>query len=299
VFNDQLDPLNPRVFPEDPNSSVDLSSVLDTPGAPDETWVRRTPTRRGAVEQKKAGSKLLGVESDIWVYTPPGYAAVAGPYPLLILFDGESYVRPDFNDAVRTLDNLISDGLMRPVVVCFVDSLFRRLSPGNPYGDALVTYGDAIAGELLPQLRSTYAVSSSARDTVIGGFSAGGLLASLIAHRHSDVFGNVLAQSGFFRARKQGGEEPTSIAQMYLEEPRVPVRFYLETGLYENVPSATLPLHEMALDEGITASNRHFRDVLIAKGYQVIYRETPGAHESVHWRATLADALMTLFTRVE
>jgi enterochelin esterase-like enzyme len=34
--------------------------------------------------------------------------------------------------------------------------------------------------------------------------------------------------------------------------------------------------------------------VLIAQGYDVTYRETATAHESVHWRATLADALMTL-----
>jgi len=315
VFKDQLDPLNPRVFPEDPNSTTDVSSVLDTPGAPDETWVRRTPARRGVVEQKKFRFTLSGAESDIWVYTPPDYAAAAGPYPLLVLFDGDTYVRADFNDAIRTLDNLISDRRMRPVVVCFVDSLFRRLSPRNPVGDVMAAYGDAIVGELLPQLRSTYAISASARDAVVGGFSAGGLMASLTARRHSDVFGNVLAQSGAFRLRMQlplidamvpslttltkGGEEPTSIAQMYLDAPRLPIRFYLETGLYENTPSATLPMHEMALDEGITASNRHFRDVLIAKGYEVIYRETPGAHESVHWRATLAEALVTLFTRAE
>lgn len=43
LFTDQPDPLNPRVFSEDPNAG-DLSSVLDTPGAPDESWVRRIPT---------------------------------------------------------------------------------------------------------------------------------------------------------------------------------------------------------------------------------------------------------------
>lgn len=287
----RLDPLNPRVFPDDPSATQDLNSVLDTPGAPDETWVRRTPARRGTVEQNTFKSGLLQNVRDIWVYTPPGYSPTAGPYPLVVLLDGFAYVSAASNNAPTTLDNLINDGRIRPAIVCFLNSVNRGVEQGHP---GAADYGDAIVRELLPQLRSTYAVGSSSRDTVIGGFSAGGLAASLIALRHSEVFGNVLSQSGSFHARKPGGEEPTSIATIYSEARRMPVRFYLETGLYENLPSAQLPLHEMALDEGITASNRHFRDVLVAKGYDVTYRETATAHESVHWRATLADALMTL-----
>jgi hypothetical protein len=44
----------------------------------------------------------------------------------------------------------------------------------------------------------------------------------------------------------------------------------------------------------LTVGNRHFRDVLIAKGYDVTYRETGGAHNNLHFRAMLADALLTL-----
>ncbi len=296
LFTDQLDPLNPLVSPEDPNSMIDLSSVLETPGAPDDTWFRRTPTKRGTVEQKTFKSQLLNNERPMAVYTPPGYASTAGPYPVVVLFDGFTYVNAALNNAPQTLDNLINDGRIRPVVVCFFSAVNRQVEQGYAGADA---YGDAIVRELLPLLRSTYAISAAARDTVIGGYSAGGLAASLIAFRHSDVFGAVLSQSGAFRRLNRDGDEPNLIAQMYAAAARVPVRFYLETGLYENVPSAGLPLHELALDEGITAGNRHFRDVLIAKGYEVTYRETATAHEPVHWRATLADALMTLLKPVK
>jgi enterochelin esterase family protein len=291
VFNDQLDPLNPRVFPEAPNSMIDLSSVFETPGAPDESWFKSLPAKRGTMDPKKFKSDLLKNERDIWIYTPPGYAATAGPYPLLLLFDGPAYFREDFNNALPTLDNLIAGGRIRPVIVCFIDSPNRRVDQGYDGADA---YGDAIVRELMPQLRSTYAISTAARDITIGGFSASGLAASLIALRHSDVFGNVLSQSGWFLARKSGDQEPNTVAQMYLTAPKVPVRFYLETGLYEMVPSGDRPIHELALDEGLTTANRHFRDVLIAKGYDVTYRETATAHENVHWRATLADALIAL-----
>ena len=47
----------------------------------------------------------------------------------------------------------------------------------------------------------------------------------------------------------------------------------------------------------IVAAIRHLRDVLRAKGYDVTYREVGGGHDYVHWRAMLADGLMTLLGR--
>ena len=229
----------------------------------------------------------------MWVYTPPGYAPTAEGLPLLVLFDGPSYVNANTSNAAATLDNLINDGRIRPVVVCFLNSVNRAVDLNYDGADA---FGDAIVRELLPRLRSTYAISANPSDVTIGGSSAGALAAALIALRHPDAFGNVLSQSGAFRLRASAGSEPNTIAQRYAASPKLPVRFYLETGIYENFPSAGLPVHEMALDEGITTSNRHFRDVLVAKGYDVTYVETATAHEPLHWRATLADALMTLLS---
>ncbi len=81
---------------------------------------------------------------------------------------------------------------------------------------------------------------------------------------------------------------------MYLTSPRVPVRFYLDYGVYERMSDANRPLDQLVVDESITVANRHFRDVLVAKGYDVTFRETGTAHEDVHWRATLGDGLIAL-----
>ena len=89
----RLDPLNPRLFPDDPGSlGQDLNSVLDTPGAPDETWFRQHP--RKAWHRRAEDIHIRPAENvrDIWVYTPPGYSATAGPYPLVVLFDGYSHM---------------------------------------------------------------------------------------------------------------------------------------------------------------------------------------------------------------
>ncbi|MEO7272910.1 MAG: alpha/beta hydrolase-fold protein, partial [Vicinamibacterales bacterium] len=172
---------------------------------------------------------------------------------------------------------------------------------GGPAGGPAVraSYGEALVKELLPMLRASYPISTRPEDTVIGGSSGGGLAAAEIALFHSDVFGNVLSQSGAFRARDPGEEEPNSTVRRYLAAPRRPIRFYLEVGTYDNVqtPGPDLPLRDFVLDETNLMGNRHLRDVLRAKGYDVTYREVGGGHNWLHWRAMLADGLITLFKR--
>lgn len=286
----QLDPGNPRKFPDDPTYPFVSQSVLDMPGAPDEEWALRTPVRRGLIEERTVTSALLKNEDQIWIYTPPGYSPSAGPYPLVVLLDGAAYVSRRFGNAPTTLDNLINDGRIRPPIVLF-DPRNRGVASSH------ASYGEALVREIMPMLRASYPISTNPADTVIGGYSAGGTAAAQIALLHSDVFGNVLSQSGAFRGRDPGDEEPNATARKYLAEPRRPIRFYLETGLYDNVPGADLPLYELVLDETNLMGNRHLRDVLRAKGYDVTYREVGANHDYVHWRAMLADGLITLLKR--
>jgi enterochelin esterase family protein len=45
----------------------------------------------------------------------------------------------------------------------------------------------------------------------------------------------------------------------------------------------------------ILRSNRHLRDVLTAKGYEVHYSEVAGGHEPLAWRGGIAPGLIQLF----
>jgi enterochelin esterase-like enzyme len=293
LFTARLDPLNPRVFPDDPAITSDRNSVLDTPGAPDDSWVGRQPRMRGSVEEQPFKSAVLGNERLIWIYTPPQYSPARGPYPVLLFIDGDVYVSASWINAPATLDNLINDGRIRPVVACFIRTL-SRAADFSVKGD----YGKALATELLPLLRSRLAVSASPKDVILAGFSAGATTAARVALNYPQAFGGVLSQSGSFRGRGDSGDdEPNTVSRVYIQSARAPLRFYLETGLYEPYQAASLPFHEMVLDEGNTQGNRHFRDVLRAKGYDVVYRETGTAHEFLHWRATLADGLLALLSR--
>ena len=274
----QRDPLNPRL------AAGGGGSILETPGAPDESWYRRTPSVRGTITQQHLDSVLLKGRRDVSVYTPPGYAPAKGAYPLLILFDGSTYATGSDDDnglwAPNTLDNLIADHRIRPMVVCFVSD--NRSDMAKAKG--IPTYATSIATELVLWLRSSYAVSTDPKDVVIGGLSAGASMAGFVALQYPTVFGNVLLQSG--------GQQP--LPPLYLEAPKVPVRFYIDMGLHEYLGWEYLPPDEQAVTENPLIRMRHFRDVLQAKGYDVMYKETGGSHDYIHWRATLAEGLIAL-----
>ena len=91
------------------------------------------------------------------------------------------------------LDNLIAKKKIPPLVAVFVkhDPLSRNkdLSCSEPFADFLVN-------ELVPWVRGHYRVTADPARTIVGGLSLGGLMASYCGLRHSDVFGNVLSQSG-------------------------------------------------------------------------------------------------------
>jgi enterochelin esterase-like enzyme len=71
-----------------------------------------------------------------------------------------------------------------------------------------------------------------------------------------------------------------------LAAPRQPVRFWMEVGLFEGGGGLA--------GANQVAQNRHMRDVLLAKDYDVSYHEFSGGHDYACWRGSLADGLTAL-----
>lgn len=73
------------------------------------------------------------------------------------------------------------------------------------------------------------------------------------------------------------------LTRQYAAADTKQIRFFIESGLNESGrPSMVI-------------TNRHFRDVLIAKNYEIVkYDEFNGGHEILNWRGSLADGLIAL-----
>lgn len=281
------DPLNPHKFvyikdeeiPDDRDVAV---SIIEMPGAPEQPWITSRPdVAKGRVEMYRLPSDILNNERRVWVYTPPGYTTNGDAYGLFLLFDGLAY--QDLVPTPTILDNLVSEGKIPLLVVVLPDSMNqetrnRELPCHEPFVEFLMK-------ELMPWVHEHYHVTSDPARSIVGGSSYGGLAAAFVGLRASDVFGNVLSQSGsFWWDREPEYNIPQQkIIQEYVDSPRLPLRFYQEVGLQERSGRIDMVLH-----------NRHMRDVLRLKGYEVHYSEFNGGHDYICWRGSLADGLMAL-----
>lgn len=275
------DPLNPR-------SSLSFNgekvSFVDLPGAKPQPWLQLAPgAPQGRVEEKLFQSTALGNERRVWIYTPPGSPQRTRPYPVVVLLDGRTYLHSMTMPA--TLNNLIAKGRIPPLVAVMVDTA-RNRNLELHFHEPFVEFLDK---ELLPWLSAQYRVTTNPEETILGGASAGGLTAAFAAYRHPDRFGNVLSQSGAFAHARTGDDSGFEwLLRQYASRPKMKVRFYLEAGVLENSAPSDRP------EVSLLDSNRHMRDVLKGKGYEVHYQEVGGGHQPVSWRGGVADGLIVL-----
>jgi enterochelin esterase-like enzyme len=288
----QSDPLNPNrwLCPAEA-SRYECQSLVELPGAPPQPWLaRRTGTPAGAVDKHRIKSELLKNERSVSVYTPPNYRADGRKYALLVLFDESAYL-----NAVPTpviLDNLIAAEKIPPTIAVLIanpsqETRSKELPP-NPL------FAEFLATELVPWVRAHYAATSDPSQTVVAGSSFGGIAATYAGLRHPELFGNVLCQSGSFWWAPDHAVGPNAdaatetgwLAKEFIKSPRLPLRFWLDAGVFEVDTNGS--------GGAILEPSRHMRDVLLAKGYDVHYRQFASGHDYLNWRGTLAEGLLVL-----
>ena len=275
---DLLDDLNPE-FTTQGSSRLEFSrAALDASPPP-------TGRRAGAVFEECLDSKILGSRRWYDLYVP----ADSHPEGIAIFFDGESFSKgwPDqemgpFVRVPEILDRLIEEGKLPPLLAVFVHA-------GSTRNEDLLfnpLYADFLADELLPRVARRDRRLTDPRRVIAAGTSFGGLCAAYSAMQRSESIGNVLSLSGSFWVDRCDVEyeqvtfQDGALQREFLHCDQLPIRFFLESGIYE-VPRIVL-------------TNRQFRDVLIAKGYDVLYREYPGNHEYTHWAWAMVDGLLSL-----
>lgn len=284
----QADPLNRRPWPMDAPDPYNQVSLVELPGAPPQPGLEGGWTEpAGRLIGERFASRILGNTRDVAVYAPPGVDPAGKDTVLLLLFDGPDYL--DRRAPVPTmLDRLTGDGRLPPIVAVFIANptteARERELPANP------AFAAMLADELLPWLSDRMGVRPRPDRTVLAGSSYGGLAAVSAALAHPDRFGNALSLSGSFwwHPADAPPDRPEHVAGLVASRDRRPVRFFLSAGLFESGSDGEI---------GILESSRHLRDVLEAKGYDVVYRDYAAGHDHFAWRGALGDGLLALFGR--
>jgi enterochelin esterase-like enzyme len=269
------DPLNPRrAF--DPFGS---NSVCPMPGYRDPGWARPDGSaRKGTMDTLRVRSRVYGDIREVPVYLPAEYKDYKR-YPLLICHDGADYLR--FTGIRDILDNLIHRHEVAPLVVAFTSGVARNEEYGaNP------KQPQWLVDELLPALRSCYAVPESEHLGLMGA-SFGGVASLYTAWSRPGVFDRLLLQSGSFVFTDIGGhgrgplfDPVVEFANAFRAQPgALDARIYMSCGVFES----------------LIYYNRSLVPLLRDRGLQVRFDESHDGHNWIGWRDRLREGLTYLY----
>jgi len=224
-------------------------------------------------------------------YLPPGYEA-SKHYPVLYLLHGmpgRPEVFVDIANLDVRLDNLLSEGQLRPMILVFPDG---RID-GSVYSDSewANTPSGAYANSVLDVVRNVdqrFSTIRNRQDRVIGGFSAGAYGAINIALHHLPVFGSAEVWSGYFTQTRSGVFANASrqalldnspldyVSRLKPELASDPLRVFMFVGRDDE---ASVQIAPMA-----SALNR--------AGAQATYAIYPGGHDWDVWYPRLNQMLI-------
>lgn len=274
-----LDPLNPhrQLGGYGPNSEVRM------PGwTPPAHVARKAGVAAGTFGPPEAvQSAKLGYAVNVRVWQPARTGT--GPLPILYVTDGSDYWHDEMGGLTATLDALVAEGRLPPLVAVFVDPwdpkretnrreaefVPNRADPSKPV--EACPFCEFLVDELAPRVEARFRVDPGRRGIL--GTSLGGFHAAVMGLRYPDRFPLLAIQS------------PAVMRQPWLPEAiaraaKQPRRVAIDVGLYE---------------EAFLPGARSLRDAWRSRGVALDYREVPDGHSWGHWRATAAGMLEFLY----
>lgn len=270
------DPLNPAQA-HDPfgGNSVVYGAGYEVP-----SWSLPDPeTREGTLEQHEIASEVFGERRPFQLYFPARYRTLRR-YPLLVVHDGEDYVR--FSSLKTVLDNLIHRLEIPSLIVALIQSPDRM----REYADD-PRQAEFLVRELVPLLEQRYPLLAQPSARGLMGASFGAVASLSAAWRYPSFFGNLLLQSGSFvftdvgqHDRGPAFDNVVRFVNDFRDNPGRPAeRVFLSCGQYES----------------LIYYNRSLLPLLQQTGMHVRMSESRDGHNWESWRDRLREGLSYLF----
>jgi len=266
------DKYNSNLIPIGLDTSYSYNAFDYFPDCSNVWFYEKKGVSKGTLTEYAIESKILKNSRSVMVYKPFEYDE-SKEYPSIVIFDQSLYLEKVPLPTI--LDNLIADNKIPPCVAIMVDN-----QPKERRELELPLYKpftDFVALELMPWAYQNLKIAKGPEKSIVAGVSYGGLAAGYIALNYSNLFGNVLSQSGsYWRGIKVTDSIPW-LTEQYKSSPKLLIRFYLDCGLQETVMRSFSNLN-------FIEAHRHMRDVLKAKGYEIYYQEFQSGHDWTGWR---------------
>lgn len=279
-----IDPRNPKTS----ESNANTWSLVHVPGA-DWQDVQKVP--HGAVAEVTYWSSTLNRFRRLHVYTPPGYESGEGKFPAFYLLHGASDSDDSWSTVGRAgiiLDNLIAAGKAKPMVMVMPHGHtgpFRMGGP-RPASDEFVK---EFTEDIMPFVEKRYRLLTGRPHRAMAGLSMGGGHTLNIGVPNLDKFGYLgVFSSGIFgivpRANAPAPQGPSfeERHQSILDDAN------LKKGL-------KLFWFATGKDDFLVETSRKTVEMFKNHKFDVIYKETEGAHTWLVWREYLREFAPQLF----
>lgn len=270
------DPLNPNLA----NDPFGANSVVHASGYSVPDWSMHDPlARKGSLEQLTLVSDVFGGPRPLQIYLPARFRRERR-YPLLIVHDGDDYLR--FAELENVLDNLIHRLEVPPMVVALTQSPERV----SEYA-ADERHARFLVDEVVPCLEERYPLIGTPATRGLMGASFGAIASLSTAWRHPGVFDHLLLQSGSFLftdiGEHQGGppfDPVVEFVNQFRADPGRPAEHvFLSCGTYEPM----------------IYYNRSMVPTIQDTGMRTKFSESRDGHNWENWRDRLREGLSWLF----
>lgn len=206
------------------------------------------------------------------VYLPYNYESLSN-LGVIYITDGHEYADHRLGAMKIVLDNLIHQNRIHPVVAVFIDPRNPSNLGQNRRMDeyrANIKFARFVAEELVPHIDNTYNTNASPQHRAILGTSLGGWNSAYFGYTHPSVFGLIGIHSPAF---------DNAIITNYSNAPLLPLKVYMSTGVIFDTQNQA----------------RAMRDIMIQKGYPLLYKEVNEGHSWGNWRALIDEPLIYFF----
>lgn len=279
------------IDPRNPSTSESNSNTWSLVYVPGLDFMDTKDVPHGAVAEVTYYSKSLKRFRRMHVYTPPGYESGKGKYPIFYLLHGAFDCDDSWTSVGRAgfiLDNLIAAKKAKPMVVVMPAGHTGPFTFSDGLSSAIDEFMQDFRNDIQPYVKKNYRVYTDRQHCAIAGLSMGGAQTLNIAIPNLDEFAYIgVFSSGIFGITGSGPESDSG--QMWEEQNKqVLDNDELKKGL-------KLVWFATGKDDFLVGTSRATVDMLKKHGFNVVYKETSGAHTWINWRNYLNEFAPQLF----
>lgn len=231
---------------------------------------------------------------DVIVWLPPDYDRSDHRYPVLYMHDGQNIIDPKTSafgvdwEIDETCIQLIAEKIIPPLIVVGIYNTKERAREYVP-GTKGSAYMKFIVEVLKPFIDLNYRTNPCRDHTFIGGSSAGGLCAFMLAWEYPEIFSKALCMSPAVKyANKQGTIDVDYVETVKKSEhPEKPLFFYMDVGS-DNIEKLIKPGIEEML---VVLQEKRYK---VNKDFVFIYDKN-GKHFEADWARRFPKAIKLFF----